>query len=272
MELYRTTSYELAEQLTKRYSTSFTTSSRLFDRSIRPHIYAIYGMVRVADEIVDSYKQKDAHSQLMNFKKEVYAAISNGYSTNPIIQAFSLTARHYGISDDLIEPFFESMAMDLHLQDFTEEHYASYIYGSAEVVGLMCLRVFVFGDDAQYSKLSDGARALGSAYQKVNFLRDIKADYEELGRMYFPNYEYETFDEAAKKTIVKDIEADFTLANATITRLPNSSKKAVRASSLYYQALLNKLESASIEDLKTQRLRVPNSKKLLLLAQAALTS
>lgn len=271
MDLYLRTSYQLAEQLTQYYSTSFSMSSRLFHRSIRPHIYAIYGMVRLADEIVDTYVQADASDQLAYFQDEVLNAISRGYSTNPIIHAFSHTAQQFSITEELITPFFESMALDLHPQEFDESLYDSYIYGSAEVVGLMCLRVFVGGDSHKYNELLPGARALGAAYQKVNFLRDLKADYEELHRTYFPGIDYATFDESTKSAIIADIQQDFNAANAVIGSLPTEARKAVHASSLYYQALLKRLDHASVTDIKSQRIRVPNIEKIMLLSKASIT-
>lgn len=266
MELYLDTSYELARRLTERYSTSFSMSSRLFDTGIRPHIYAIYGMVRIADEIVDTHKGEYAPERLDAFEADVLRSIADGYSSNPILHAFAHTARKYAIGDELIRPFFKSMKMDLSQLTYSPEEYAEYIYGSAEVVGLMCLRVFVDKDEILYEVLLPGARALGSAYQKVNFLRDIKTDYSELGRIYFPGMTFEEFDEIKKDEIVHDIERDFTRAEEAVVRLPVSSQKAVKMSILYYRALLKKLKSAPVEDIKSRRIRVPNSHKLVLFA------
>ena len=270
MELYASTSYELAERLTKRYSTSFSLSSSLFDRAIRHHIYAVYGMVRIADEVVDTYRGNDAAEQLTALERDVMAAIASGYSTNPILHAFALTARQYGIDESLIHPFFESMAADLTATTFTQQEYTRYIYGSAEVVGLMCLRVFVLGDEDQYQAARDGAQKLGAAYQKVNFLRDMKADYDELGRVYFPGVQFDSFDEAAKQAIVADIEQDFAIADRAINELPANSRAAVRASYYYYHELLQQLKATPASILKTQRIRVPNWRKLALLAKARL--
>ncbi len=270
MDQYKSVSYELAEHLTKRYSTSFSMSSRLFDVTIRPHIYAIYGMVRLADEIVDTYKRSDALEQLEAFRQAVLEAVEKGYSVNPLLHAFALTARLYGIKRDLLDPFFDSMAMDVEPQDFTVDLYNKYIYGSAEVVGLMCLRVFVDGDNTSYEALSKGAQALGAAYQKVNFLRDMRADYEELGRVYFPNVSFEGFDDKDKARVVSDIDADFLLASQVIEQLPRNSRKAVRASSYYYQELLHKLKIATPDLIKSQRLRVGNLRKIILLLKAVI--
>lgn len=264
MELYTDTSYELSRQLTQRYSTSFGMSSRLFSSSVRPHIYAIYGMVRLADEIVDTYRGDDVAEILDTFEQTVYAACESGYSTNPIVHAFGQTAREYDITSELIAPFFESMRTDLTRRTYDQEGYERYIYGSAEVIGLMCLRVFC--SPQQYEVLKDGACALGSAYQKVNFLRDMAADYKELGRTYFPGaIRYETFDEADKAAIIADIEKDFTAANDALAQLPRSAKRAVLLSRRYYTSLLKRIKKTPAETLKTTRIRVPTTKKLALL-------
>lgn len=264
MEVYQQMSYELAERLTRRYSTSFSMSSRLFAARIRPHIYAIYGMVRLADEIVDTYRGEDAMVQLDDFEAVVYQACKQGYSTNPIVHAFALTSQKYGIERGLIASFFASMRIDMTAMVYDEVAYRRYIYGSAEVVGLMCLKVFVEGNAAQYEQLRDGAMHLGAAYQKVNFLRDLRADYELLGRVYFPGVDYPSFSEASKRVIEADIAADFALAKTNIKQLPLTIRRAVRTSMLYYEALFRWLQNASAADIKARRIRVPNSVKLLL--------
>ena len=265
MELYEKTSYELSRRLTLRYSSSFGMSSRLFDSSIRRHIYAVYGLVRIADEIVDTYTGPDARQQLDELEAQTYAAMKRGYSANPIVHAFGLTAAKYGIDSSLIKPFFASMRMDLTPREYTDAHYERYIYGSAEVIGLMCLRIFCLGDDDQYQLLAPGARALGAAYQKVNFLRDVAADYVELGRMYFPGVTYETFSDESKQAIVTSIETDFAMADSALSKLPRSSKAAVMLSVSYYRQLLYRLKAAPVSVLKTQRLRISTPKKLWLL-------
>lgn len=270
MDLYAKTSYELAELLTKRYSTSFSLSSQLFDRSIRHHIFAVYGMVRIADEIVDTYRGDDAGAQLDALQHAVMQAIDRSYSTNPILHAFALTARQFDVDSTLIEPFFESMKTDLTATTFDEEGYRQYIYGSAEVVGLMCLKIFVGGDAQHYETLKDGAQKLGAAYQKVNFLRDMKADYDELGRVYFPGVTYETFNDTDKQAIVADIEHDFIEADRAINELPRVAQSAVRASYYYYHELLRTLKGMSAEEIKATRTRIPNWRKLALLAKAGL--
>lgn len=261
MDLYNSASYELAERLTKRYSTSFSSSSSLFSDHIRPHIYAIYGMVRIADEIVDTYRGEDKGSYLDAFESEVNAAINSQYSTNPIVHAFARTAKTYSITGQLLAPFFESMRADINPKKFTQQSYEAYIYGSAEVVGLMCLRVFVDGNDSAFDRLREGASALGAAYQKVNFLRDMKADYEELGRVYFPNVEYDSFSETQKAAIIKDIENDFSRAKPAVGLLPKDARHAVAMSYDYYDELLTKLKHATVEEIKTKRMRVNNFKK-----------
>jgi phytoene/squalene synthetase len=266
MELYNATSYEMSQLLTNRYSTSFSMSSRLFSPTIRPHIYAVYGMVRLADEIVDTYRGDDMLQRLDDFETEVLRACQAGYSVNPVVHAFALTARQYAIDQELIAPFFSSMRVDVRRSAYDQAGYEAYIYGSAEVIGLMCLKVFCEGDAAVYDSLQEGARALGAAYQKVNFLRDIAADYTELDRLYFPGtVRYETFNEADKQAIIADIDADFAKASEAIVRLPETARNAVGLSRKYYGALLDKIKATPAAHLKTQRVRVPNLQKFVLL-------
>lgn len=265
MDLYNAVSRELSRHLTLRYSSSFGLSSRLFSRAIRSDIYAVYGLVRIADEIVDTYTGSDKQQLLDDLETETTAAIARGYSTNPIVHAFSQTAGRYGIDKALIEPFFASMRMDIHPETYTQADYQTYIYGSAEVIGLMCLRVFCAGDTARYETLTPGACALGAAYQKVNFLRDIAADHHELGRMYFPDVQYDTFSDEDKHAISADIGADFAAAQSSLAQLPRSSKAAVMLSVMYYRRLLRRLERTSVDDIKTSRLRIGTPRKLWLL-------
>lgn len=262
MELYNEVAYANAKQLTLRYSTSFGISSRFFSKQIQPHIYAVYGLVRIADEIVDTYKGKNALQLLDNLEQTTYDAIKSSYSTNPIVHAFALTARIFGIDRTLIAPFFYSMRMDLKPQNYSPENYKKYIHGSAEVVGLMCLRVFCNGNSTKYNQLAPGAAALGSAYQKVNFLRDLAADYKVLGRLYFPGLTLDTFDDAAKMQIIEDIKNDFTLALPSLRRLPASCRKATLISYVYYNDLLQKLEQTPAATIKTTRIRVPSRRKI----------
>ena len=268
MELYTKTSYQLARTLTLNYSTSFGKSSKLFSKDIRDHIYAIYGLVRVADEIVDTYKGNGMGQLLDELETHTLQALKTGFSPNPLVHAFATTAQQYGIKKDLVRPFFKSMRMDLEFRDYTQKEYETYIYGSAEVIGLMCLKVFC--NEKQYNKLEDGARALGSAYQKVNFLRDIKADYEERGRIYFPGVEFESFNDQQKTNILADIKKDFKKAQTAIAKLPDNSKKAVALSFFYYRELLNTLEKATVSDIKQNRLSVSAPKKFTLLVKTQL--
>lgn len=270
MDLYDAVCRQLARQLTLRYSTSFGTASRLFDQGIRGDIYAIYGLVRVADEIVDTYRGDDAHDLLSRLEADTYAAIARGYSPDVIVHAFARTAGRYGIGEDLVRPFFESMAMDLRPAAFDRQRYDAYIYGSAEVVGLMCLRVFVGGDQARYDQLAPGARALGAAYQKVNFLRDLAADRQELGRQYFPQLQTHELDEDIKRAIIDEIGQDFATARDYIGRLPLSARDAVRTSYRYYGALLDTLRATPADTIVRQRIRVADSRKAGILAAAYL--
>lgn len=267
MDLYTRTSYALAQQLTEKYSTSFSMASSLFDSSIRKDIYAIYGMVRLADEIVDSYRQPDAEYHLELFHQSVIDAMKSGFSSNPIIHAFANTAQKYHLPKNLIDSFFASMKTDLSARSFNRPQYQKYIYGSAEVVGLLCLHVFTGGNKALYSTLRPSAQALGAAYQKINFLRDIAADYNELGRMYFPGVSFNELSEADTSAIIQDIRADLAVAEQAFPKLPKSARKAVIASYQYYSALLNKIEATPIEYLKNHRVRLSNYAKLYMYAK-----
>lgn len=268
MDLYARTSALVSEIFTKHYSTSFSSASTLFDSSTRRHIYAIYGLVRIADEIVDTYTGDDQAKLLNDFEQETYAALIRGFSTNPLVQAFVDTARAHDINKVLLKPFFDSMRMDISAQTHRLESYRAYIYGSAEVVGLMCLKVFCKDNPKQFKALAAGAQRLGAAYQKVNFLRDVAADYQNLGRFYFPDLTFETLDETAKCRIIADIKEDFAAAEPYIAALPRRAQKAVRLSYEYYNALLIELDKTPIEDIKQSRIRVPGHKKLQLLLLA----
>ena len=269
MDQYTKLSYQTAEKLTMQYSSSFGQSSLLFNKRVRKHIYAIYGLVRIADEIVDTYKGKDAAKLLKEFEAQTFQALHSGYSTNPIIHAFALTAKEYGIGRDLVRPFFKSMRMDLKPVTYTPHLYAQYIYGSAEVIGLMCLKVFREDND-EYKALESGARSLGAAYQKVNFLRDFGADFNERGRVYFPGLTYEKFTDRQKQRIIKDIEHDFTQARTALAKLPAGAKTAVAISFAYYSELLSNLKKHDADYIKEHRVRVTNLKKLQLFASVRL--
>lgn len=264
MTLYTDVSYAASRLITDKYSTSFGMSIRLFAPELRPHIYAIYGLVRVADEIVDTYKGPDTDELLDELEHDTYRALKSGYSANPVVQSFAATAREYGITRSLIGPFFTSMRMDLTPQTYTQKKYEKYIDGSAEVVGLMCLKVFT-GDDTLYKKLEKPARHLGAAYQKVNFLRDIAADHQ-IGRWYFPEGSFETFNERQKKAILKDIQNDFTIATKAFPELPKSCRAAVLLSKRYYEALIGRIAVTPAGELMEKRIRIPNTQKLRLLA------
>ena len=269
MEQYTAISYKVSNLVTNAYSTSFGLSIRLFHPSLRSHIYAVYGLVRIADEIVDTYVGADQRELLDTLEDETIRALQSGYSTNPIVHAFVQTARTYQITNDILAPFFESMRMDLTPKTFDQHTYEKYIYGSAEVVGLMCLKIFTTSQK-QYDTLKDAAKKLGSAYQKVNFLRDIAADADELGRWYFPNSSKETFDETIKQAIIIDIEEDFLAGSQGITALPISSQKAVRLSYNNYLQLLKKIKRTPASDLLQRRVRINDPQKIVLLVRTVL--
>lgn len=265
MKIYDEVAATSAKQLTERYSTSFSKATKLFPVAMRPHIYNIYGMVRVADEIVDTYDGDNALEILNEFEQSIYVTLQRKYSTNLITHAFCLTANEYGITRELIEPFFASMRIDC-LNSYDSSQYDAYIHGSAEVVGLMCLKVFVSNNSDDYNHLASGAKALGSAFQKVNFLRDIADDNQRLGRYYFPIGSYKIFNDSHKQAIVADIRKDFECAATATTELPPHAQLAVRSATNYYLALLDKLSKASPDELLKRRIRVSDSRKLLLLA------
>ena len=272
MALYSTASFKVARHITKAYSTSFSSATRLISAAERKHIYNIYGLVRVADEIVDTYHGKDAGLLLSEFEEETYQAIKRGYSTNIIIHAFSETARTYGITKKLLAPFFQSMRFDLEpVKNITERQYKDYIYGSAEVVGLMCLTVYCGNDKKLLKQLTPWARKLGSAFQKVNFLRDIADDTKRLGRHYFPDVS-SRLTEADKQAVIPDIESDFNDAYQAALSLPRSSRTAVFVAYRYYRALLKKLNSTPIEKISEERIRVSNIRKALIILSAIVTT
>lgn len=267
MELYDRVSQQTAKLVTTSYSTSFSMASRLFAPEIRQHIYNIYGLVRIADEVVDGYAGKRARKILDDLESETYQALKSGYSTNPVVQAFAVTAREFGIGRELIKPFFASMRIDLAQQIFTDKQYRDYIYGSAEVVGLMCLKVFC-PNPADYKRLSRGAAALGAAFQKINFLRDFASDCNELGRCYFPGVTFESFDTKARDDIVRDIAKDLRSATKSVNQLPATAQPAVKLALRYYTRLFKKLQRATPEEIKTNRLRVSDGTKMALFSRA----
>ena len=270
LELYHSVSHQLSKKLTKNYSTSFSMGIRMIDKDYRWAIYAVYGLVRVADEIVDTFHNQNKPKMLEEFRKETYQAIENQLSTNPILHSFQEAARKYNITADLIDPFFESMAMDLENKTYNENGYEEYIYGSAEVVGLMCLKVFCNGDLAEYNRLKSPAKSLGAAFQKVNFLRDIKSDFEERGRTYFPQVNFHHFGEEEKSAIIVDIKKDFSAAYKGILELPSNCRFGVYTAFRYYMKLLQRIERQPVGSIKSARIRVPDSQKLSLLLRSYL--
>ena len=263
--LFDQTTLECSKLITQRYSTSFTLGIKTLDKKFHLPIYAIYGFVRYADEIVDTFHDKDKQALLDQFRKDTYAAIDAGISLNPVLHAFQLMVNKYQIDKDLIEAFLHSMEMDLDFRIYNDSKYHEYIYGSAEVVGLMCLKVFCEGDQAMYERLREPACKLGAAFQKVNFLRDIKSDYEERGRVYFPGVDFTQFDKSAKMLIEEDIQKDFNDSLIGIERLPSGAKMGVKVAYLYYQKLFDKIKGLPAEVITQQRVRIPNSQKLSLL-------
>ena len=250
---------------TKAYSTSFSSGISFLHPELRNPIYAIYGFVRFADEIVDSFEGYDQKVLLDKFESETYEAIEKGISLNPILNSFQQVVNKYNVDKDLIDSFLCSMKMDLDKQIYDCRKYNEYIYGSAEVVGLMCLAVFTGGDQAEYERLKPGARKLGAAFQKVNFLRDMRADYQSLGRVYFPEVDFGQFTEAEKRAIEEDIEQDFKEALVGIKALPVSSRGGVYLAYRYYMGLFNKIKRSSTKCVLSERIRVSNSRKFTMM-------
>jgi phytoene synthase len=263
--LFDQTTLECSRLITQRYSTSFTLGIKTLDKRLHLPIYAIYGFVRYADEIVDTFHDQDKQALLERFKRDTYESIESRISLNPVLHAFQLIVNRYKIDLDLIEAFLHSMEMDLDFKSYNDSKYHEYIYGSAEVVGLMCLRVFCDGDEAMYQKLRDPACKLGAAFQKVNFLRDIKSDYEERGRVYFPGVDFNQFDKTVKTQIEEDIQKDFNDSLIGIEQLPKCAKLGVKVAYLYYQKLFDKIKGLPAETITQERIRIPNSQKISLL-------
>lgn len=262
-------SYDCSKIVTESYSTSFSLATKMLAPSIRPDIYNIYGFVRFADEIVDTFHDYDKEALFEKFELELKSAIADKISMNPILNSFQHTYHKYQIPYHLVDSFMKSMQMDLTKKEYkTEEEYKEYIYGSADVVGLMCLKVFVNGNDTQYEALKDSAMSLGSAFQKVNFLRDLKADYEDLNRAYFPNANLMELDEDSKQRIIQEIKEDFAKGYSGILNLPNEAKFGVYTAYKYYFKLLKKLQKTPSCEIKNARIRVPNYQKFGLLAKS----
>lgn len=271
-KLFDEVSFKCSKLVTKNYSTSFSLAVYMLSPSIRDAIYSIYGFVRFADEIVDSFHGYDKENLINDFEKEYYKAYESGISLNPILNSFQQTVKQYNISDNLIQAFMKSMKLDLIKSDYqTQAEYEEYIYGSADVVGLMCLKVFVAGKEHKYDALKAEAMRLGSAFQKVNFLRDLKEDNLVLNRNYFPGVDLKTFDEKTKRVIIKEIEEDFNIAYQGITKLPIEAKFGVYTAFVYYKKLLKKLKNTPCHEIGNARIRVSNYTKAGLLAQSFLT-
>lgn len=261
-------SFDSSKCVTKAYSTSFSSAVKMLSSTIRQDIYNIYGFVRFADEIVDSFHDYDKEKLFDSFEQDFYRALQDGISLNPILNSFQHTVRKYDIPVDLVKTFLESMRWDLTKTGCdNKEEYNNYIYGSADVVGLMCLKVFVKGDASKYEELKQSAMRLGSAFQKVNFLRDLKDDFENLNRTYFPNANLEKLDEASKKQIIEEIEADFKYGYEGIVKLPIEAKLGVYTAYVYYKKLLHKLKKTPSAKIRTTRIRVPDYEKLSLFAR-----
>jgi len=267
--IFDNVSYDCSKTVTKTYSTSFSLATKMLSKSIRQDIYNIYGFVRFADEIVDSFHDYNKEYLFNKFEFDLELAIKNKISLNPILNSFQYTYHRYNLDKAQVEAFMNSMRMDLHKAKYlSEEEYKNYIYGSADVVGLMCLKVFVKGNEKKYNELKDTAMSLGSAFQKVNFLRDLKADYEELNRTYFPNTDLANLDENSKQFIIDDIESDFAQGLEGIKKLPMEAKFGVFMAYRYYRQLLKKLKRTPALDIKNARIRVPNYKKIELLTRS----
>lgn len=267
--IYDIVSKDCSKIVTKTYSTSFSMATKMLSSSIRQDIYNIYGFVRLADEIVDSFHDYPKKELFSKFEKDLEISLKNKISLNPILNSFQYTYHKYDIDHELVSSFMDSMRLDLSKSKYkTEEEYKNYIYGSADVVGLMCLKVFVKGDSKKYDELKNYAMSLGSAFQKVNFLRDLKADFDNLNRTYFPNTDLDNLDENSKQNIIIDIENDFSEGLKGIKLLPIEAKFGVFMAYRYYSQLLKKLKKTPALEIKNTRIRVPNYKKIELLTRS----
>lgn len=254
-------SYEISKCTTIRYSTSFSLGIKFLSKDLQRPIYNVYGFVRFADEIVDSFHGYDKETLLKEFKRDTHLAISREVSINPILNSFQETVNKYNIPLDLIDTFLRSMEMDLDNFEHTQESYEEYILGSAEVVGLMCLKIFVRGDEDEYLRLKPSAMKLGSAFQKINFLRDLQADYKELGRTYFPEVEMAEFNDSIKLQIEADIEKDFAAGYEGILQLPKNARFGTYMAYIYYYKLFKKIKDTPAHIILNNRVRIPNNKK-----------
>lgn len=268
VQLFHTTSESCSRIVTQRYSTSFSSAIRMLHRDLRTPIFNIYGFVRFADEIVDTFHEHDKTTLLQQFREETYEAIKRGISLNPILNSFQLTVNQYNIDLKLVDAFFHSMEMDLDKKCYDCEGYREYIYGSAEVVGLMCLYVFCEGKKEMYDKLEAPARSLGAAFQKVNFLRDIRADYNGMSRVYFPGCDFNNFTEEDKRKIESDIEQDFKDAYKGICSLPLKARFGVYVAYKYYLSLFKKIRKLEPARVLESRIRIPNYHKAMIIVRA----
>ncbi|UTW61174.1 phytoene/squalene synthase family protein [bacterium SCSIO 12741] len=262
--LFDQVSLQCSRVTTHSYSTSFSLGIRFLSSDIRNSIYSIYGFVRFADEIVDTFHNYPKRDLLIEFKRDTHKAIDDGISLNPILNSFQHTVNEYNIDRKLIDTFLKSMEMDLDDQEYNQEKYEEYILGSAEVVGLMCLKVFTLGDESLYRKLTPFAMKLGSAFQKVNFLRDVQDDFENLGRNYFPNVDLQILDDHSKKMIEQDIEDDFQIGLEGIKQLPKRARLGVYLAYVYYRGLLRKIRRTPGSTIRQKRIRIPNTGKFTL--------
>lgn len=267
-KLFDNVGIRTSKLVTNTYSTSFSLGIKFLDKEFHDPIYSIYGFVRFADEIVDTFHDFNKKQLLDEFKLETYRAIERGISLNPILNSFQKVINDYNVDHKLIDTFLKSMEMDLEKKEYTEEGYKEYILGSAEVVGLMCLRVFVKGDKKMYDELTPYAMSLGSAFQKINFLRDLHADYLGMGRVYFPNIELTKLDSATKASLEDDIQLDFNKGLEGIKLLPKNSRFGVYVAYIYYLKLFNKIKSLHPERIMEERISIPNSQKMVLFASS----
>ncbi|WP_231489797.1 phytoene/squalene synthase family protein [Pedobacter sp. Leaf170] len=270
--IFDSVSAKCSKVVTKTYSTSFSLGIRFLDKTHREAIYSIYGFVRLADEIVDSFHDYDKPTLLYKFKRDCYEAIEEKISLNPILNAFQKVVNQYQIKRELIDLFLESMEMDLKKEEYTPQKYDRYILGSAQVVGLMCLQVFVKGDNQRYEQLKESAMKLGSAFQKVNFLRDLKADYYLLSRSYFPGVDLSTFSINEKLLIEQEIAAEFDAALDGIRQLPKSSRRGVYLAYIYYKKLFDKIKKKTANQIMNERIRISNSHKFVLMLSSVFRS
>ncbi len=270
MDLYTHTCLQCSKVITNRYSTSFSAGIKAFGKDLRLPIYAIYAYVRFADEIVDTFHNQNKAQLIAQFKTDTYASISSKISLNPVLHSFQTIVNQYQIPHNLIDAFLKSMEMDLDKTAYNKNGYEEYIYGSAEVIGLMCLKIFCNGDDNQYQNLLPQAKKLGAAFQKINFLRDIKSDFDDRGRTYFPGVNFTNFSNSDKKTIENDIQQDFDNALAGIKKLPRSSKKGVYIAYMYYIALFKKVKKLNAITVAQKRIRINNTHKIILMLWASL--